>query len=81
MCMDLPARARVCVCVVNHQFRSWCDVSSDPSLMVDPLSYFSFQPVHYDWCNKGRDMCYAVCGVMDIKEPYVSGHLSMSDAI
>ena len=19
---------------------------------VDPLSYFSFQPVHHDWCNK-----------------------------
>ena len=24
---------------------SWCDRSSDPSFMVDPLSYFSFQPV------------------------------------
>ena len=30
--------------------------------MVNPLSYFSFQPVHYDWCNKGRGMCYPVCG-------------------
>ena len=20
---------------------------------VDPLSYFSFQSVHHDWCNKG----------------------------
>ena len=29
---------------------------------VDPLSYFSFQPVLHDWCNKGRDMCYPVCG-------------------
>ena len=26
---------------------------------VDPLSYFSFQPVLHDWCNKG--MCYPVC--------------------
>ena len=25
---------------------------------VDPLSYFSFQPVLHDWCNKGRGMCY-----------------------
>ena len=25
---------------------------------VDPLSYFSFQPVLYDWGNKGRGMCY-----------------------
>ena len=28
---------------------------------VDPLSYFSFQPVLHDWCNKGRRMCYPVC--------------------
>ena len=21
--------------------------------MVDPLNYFSFQPVLHDWCNKG----------------------------
>ena len=26
--------------------------------MVEPLSYFSFQPVFYDWCNKGCAMCY-----------------------
>ena len=36
---------------------------------VDPLSYFSFQPVFQDWCNKGRDMCYPVCGMVHIKEP------------
>ena len=29
--------------------------------MVDPLSYFSFQPVLHDWCNKGCGMCYPVC--------------------
>ena len=23
-----------------------------------PISYFSFQPVLHDWCNKGRGMCY-----------------------
>ena len=23
---------------------------------VDPLSYFSFQPVLHNWCNKGRGM-------------------------
>ena len=27
---------------------------------VDPLSY---------WCNKGRGMCYPVCGMVHIKEP------------
>ena len=31
-------------------------------IMVDPLSYFSFQPVLHDWCNKGCGMCYPVCG-------------------
>ena len=35
---------------------------------VDPLSYFSFQPVFHDWCNKGRGMCYPVCGMVHIKE-------------
>ena len=37
--------------------------------VVDPLSYFSFQPVLHDWYNKGRGMCYPVCGMMHIKEP------------
>ena len=37
--------------------------------MVDSLSYFSFQPVLHDWCNKGRGICYAVSGMMHIKEP------------
>ena len=36
---------------------------------VDPLSYFSFQPVLHDWCNKGRGMSYPVCGMVHIKEP------------
>ena len=34
---------------------------------VDPLSYFSFQPVLHDWCNKGHGMCYPVCGMVHIK--------------
>ena len=34
-----------------------------------PLSYFSFQPVLHDWCNKGCGMYYPVCGMMHIKEP------------
>ena len=40
----------------------------DPS-WVNPLSYFSFQPVLHDWCKKGRGMCYPVCGMVHIKEP------------
>ena len=30
----------------------------DPSWWTDPLSYFSFQPVLHDMCNKGCGMCY-----------------------
>ena len=37
--------------------------------MVDTLSYFSFQPVLHDWCNKDCGICYPVCGMMHIKEP------------
>ena len=36
--------------------------------MVDPFSYFSFQPVFHEWCNKVRGMCYPVCRMMHIKE-------------
>ena len=36
---------------------------------VDPLSYFTFQPVLHNWCNKGRGMCYPACGMVHIKEP------------
>ena len=48
---------------------SWYDGSSDRSFMVDLLSYFSFQQVPHDWCNKGRGMCYPVCEMVHIKEP------------
>ena len=36
---------------------------------VDPLSYFLFQSVLHDWCNKGCCMCYPICGMVHIKEP------------
>ena len=39
-----------------------------PSFMVDPLSYFLFQPVFHDWCNKGHGMCYPVCGMVHVEE-------------
>ena len=43
--------------------------SSDRSFVVDPFSYFLFQPVIYDWFNQGFGMCYPVCGMVHIKEP------------
>ena len=36
---------------------------------VDPLSYFSFQPLHHDWINKYCGLCYPVCGIVHKKEP------------
>ena len=30
-------------------------------------SYFSFQPVLSDWCNKGHGMCHHVCGMIHLK--------------
>ena len=36
----------------------------DPS---HPLSYFSFQPVFHNWCNKGQGVCYPVYGIVHIK--------------
>ena len=36
---------------------------------VEPLCYFSFQPVLHDWCNKGCGMCYLLSGMVHIKEP------------
>ena len=47
-------------------FSSFFHGSSDTSLMVDLLSYFSFQAVFRDWYNKGRGMCYHVCGMVPI---------------
>ena len=40
----------------------------DP-LTVDPLSYFSFQRVFHDWCNKCPGMCHPGCGMVHIIEP------------
>ena len=34
--------------------------------MVDPLSYFLFQPVLHNWCNKDYDMYYPVCGMVQL---------------
>ena len=37
--------------------------------MVDALSYFSFQPVHHNWTNKGPGMCNPAYGMVHIKDP------------
>ena len=40
----------------------------DPSF-GGPLSYFSFQPVLQDLCNKGCGMCNPISGMVHINEP------------
>ena len=42
---------------------------TDGKGVLNDYQYFSFQPVLHDWCNKGRGMCYPVCGMVHIKEP------------
>ena len=74
-CHELEGRALVLYTNLNKWLhhsgvRSWCDESSDRSFLLDPFSYFSFQPVLHDWCNKGRIMCYPVYVLScHIKEP------------
>ena len=41
----------------------------DPSWREPIELFLSLQPVLHDWCNKGRGMCYPVCGMVHIKEP------------
>ena len=36
----------------------WGNSLSDRYLMVDPLSYFLFEPFFHNLCNKGCGMCY-----------------------
>ena len=38
-------------------------------MLVDPMNYSSFQSFVNNWCNKGRGMCYPVCGMLHIIEP------------
>ena len=42
-----------------------------PWLSVRLWSYFSFQPVLHNWCNKDRWICYPLCGMVHIKEPFL----------
>ena len=50
-----------------YDVRMMCDRSSIAFDLV--LFYVCIQPELHDWCNKGRGMCYPVCGMMHIKEP------------
>ena len=55
------------VCAITHA-PPLCSIMVQ-WVMVDPLSYFSLQPVFHDWFNKGCDMYYPVCGMVNVKYP------------
>ena len=39
-------------------------ITHNASVAECPTKYLYLQkPVLYDWCNKGRSMCYHVCGI------------------
>ena len=41
-------------------------LSSYLSLTIDPLSYYLFQPVLHNWCDKGHGY-HSVCGMVHIE--------------
>ena len=59
----LPTPVTECAGICVNDYCFTCD------FMMDTLRYFSFQPVLHNWCNKGRGMCYHVCGMVNIKQP------------
>ena len=47
-------------------------LSDGKNKIINLLQYFFlFQPVLHDWCNKGRGMCYPVCGMVHIKQSFL----------
>ena len=54
--------------ILTHDFGDQPDIPATDLAKVHG-SYFSFQSVPHDWCNKHRGMCYPVCGMVHIKEP------------
>ena len=68
---DLTFRQNIASIALRARFSSVVKAFAYGAILhgVDPLSYFSYQLVLHDWCNKGRGMYYPVCGMMLIKEP------------
>ena len=50
-------------CVMDRSFMGW--------------SYFSFQPVFHDWCNKGCGICNPVCSLERVAHVAAAAFLSL----
>ena len=62
------------VCIFIYYIRARCSFvvrAFAHGAMLNPLSYFLFQPMLHDWCNKGCGMYYPVCGMVHIKDPFL----------
>ena len=68
---ELSELQRKCSPTQRTTFNPSCRISEDlsPSTGHATQTYFSFQPVLHDLCNKARGMCYPLCGMVHIKEP------------
>ena len=57
-------------CLWNGAYKRTLAANRKESLYSGGRGFpLSLQPVLHDWCNKGRGMCYPVCGMVHIKEP------------
>ena len=53
----------VCFKMIVFKIKSWAAFK-----MSFSPGYFSFQPVLYNWCNKGCGMYHPVCGIVHLKD-------------
>ena len=51
----------------TERFKPLVHISPPPQILIGN-KHFSLQPVLHDWCNKGRGMCYPVCGMVHSRE-------------
>ena len=60
------------LCGVGHMVKNHLDsergkfAATTWATLSDKLQVLFYM---HDWCNKGCDMCYPVCGMLHIKEP------------
>ena len=61
----------MCMQYNKFNFKKTTKYKHTVRLCKSDFCFLSFQPVLHDWCNKGRGMCYPLCGMVHIKEPFL----------